>query len=123
MKEKLVECRDIALLLEILPQEERSICGTSLGVLDQLCNTAHGRSIAYDHALTMPIIVEKILQVSYLETEFRMSILWTIFHYLDNPSVVLEALQEGLFKKLLVLMQVSCRQKIRKKSFTIPWAL
>ena len=76
VREKLVEGGAIALLLEILPwAADRSVCETSLGALDQLCNSAHGRSAAYDHALTVPVIAEKIPRVSNLATEFAVSIL------------------------------------------------
>ena len=66
---------------------------------------AQGRSAAYDHALTMPVIAGKILLVSDLATEFAVSILWTLCRYSENTSVVLQDLQSCLFKKLLVLMQ------------------
>ena len=68
-------------MLEILPREERSVCETIFGVLDYLYSSAHGRSAAYDHALTVPVIAEKIPGVSDLATEFAVYILTHVIIY------------------------------------------
>ena len=40
----------------------------------------------------------------------------TLCRYSDNPFVVSQALQEGLFKKLMVLIKLACRHKTRKRA-------
>eukprot|EP01018_Ginkgo_biloba_P032361 Gb_29851 [translate_table: standard] len=113
---RLVESGVIPLLLEILPEADRGICERTLAALDVLCNCTEGRSAASGHALTIPVIVKKILRVSDLATEFAVSILWTICHNSSNDSVLLEALQVGAFQKLLVLVQLGCSAMERERA-------
>ena len=40
----------------------------------------------------------------------------TLYRYSDNPFVVSQALQEGFFKKLMVLIKLACRHKTRKRA-------
>ncbi|KAA8532434.1 hypothetical protein F0562_032467 [Nyssa sinensis] len=68
----------VSLMLEMLVESERSICEKALGVLDGLCGCEEGRQKAYEHALTMPVLVKKILRVSDFATEFSVSILWKL---------------------------------------------
>uniref|UniRef100_A0A0D6R8N3 RING-type E3 ubiquitin transferase n=1 Tax=Araucaria cunninghamii TaxID=56994 RepID=A0A0D6R8N3_ARACU len=113
---KLVKASAIPLLLEILPESDKFICERSLAAVDLLCNCVEGRSAAYGHALTIPVIVKKILRVSNLATEFAVSILWTMCCHSSTGSAMIDALQSGAFQKLLVLIQLGCSEKTRKRA-------
>lgn len=116
--EKFVEMGLVSLLLEILVDSERSICEKALGVLDGICSTQKGRETAYDHALTMPVLVKKILRVSNLVTEFSVSILWKLCknETREEGTALVEALRVGAFQKLLLLLQVGCVERIKEKT-------
>ncbi|KAL1832772.1 hypothetical protein DCAR_0102795 [Daucus carota subsp. sativus] len=107
-------------LLEMLVDSEKSICEKALGVLDGICMCNQGRERAYANALTMPVLVKKILRVSDLATEFSVSILWNLSKNESaagnngNGSVVLaEAVQVGAFQKLLLLLQFGCSERTK----------
>ncbi|OIT29530.1 u-box domain-containing protein 21 [Nicotiana attenuata] len=65
----------VELLVEMLVYCEKSICEKALGVLDGICSSIEGRKRAYSYALTVPVLVKKLLRVSDLATEFSISIL------------------------------------------------
>ncbi|CAL5339039.1 unnamed protein product [Camellia sinensis] len=116
---RFVEMGMVSLLLEMLVESERSICERALHVFDGLCSCDQGREKAYDHALTMPVLVKKILRVSDLATEFSVSILWKLGKNEkreEEGSVLVEALQVGAFQKLLLLLQVGCGEKTKEKA-------
>ncbi|KAJ4960763.1 hypothetical protein NE237_020673 [Protea cynaroides] len=108
----------VSLLLEILVDSEKSLCEKALGVLDAICCSEEGRQKAYSHALTIPVIVKKILRVSDIATEFSVSIVWKLCknEKRDDGGVLVEALQVGAFQKLLLLLQVGCGERTKEKA-------
>eukprot|EP01018_Ginkgo_biloba_P032392 Gb_02634 [translate_table: standard] len=113
---KMVEAGAVALLLEILPEANKSICERSMAALDVLCNCPEGLSAAYEHALTIPVIVKKILRVSELASKFAVSVLWTICQKRQDDCVLSEALQVGAFQKLLVILQIGYGGQSRERA-------
>lgn len=112
---KFVEMGLISLLLEILVDSDRSLCQKALGVLDSICSTYEGREIARNNALTVPLIVKKILRVSPGASEFSVSILWKLCEN-GNGSALVEALEVGGFQKVLVALQMGCGEKTKAKA-------
>lgn len=117
-KVRFVEMGLVELLLELLVDSEKSVCEKALGVLDGICGCEEGRERAYGHALTMPVLVKKLLRVSDLATEFSVSILWKLSknEKREDGSVLVEALQVGAFQKLLLLLQVGCSDRTKEKA-------
>lgn len=117
--ERFVEMGLVSLLLEMLVDSEKSICEKALGVLDGICSAQKGREKAYAHALTMPVVVKKILRVSDLATELSVSILWKLCKNETgeegSTAAMVEALRVGAFQKLLLLLQVGCVERIKEK--------
>ncbi|CAN6700294.1 unnamed protein product [Malus baccata var. baccata] len=105
-RSRFVELGLVSLLLETLVDAEKSVSETSLRVLDGLCDCKQGREKALENALTMPLLVKKILRISELGTEFSVSINWKLCTIETQESFLIEALQVGAFQKLLVLLQV-----------------
>ncbi|KAF5737902.1 U-box domain-containing protein 21-like [Tripterygium wilfordii] len=109
----------VSLMLEIIVDAEKNICEKALGILDKMCDWEQGREKAYENALTIPVLVKKMLRVSDLATESSVSILWKLLKKKNNETTrrdddqrvgcfVVEAVQVGAFQKLLVLLQVGC---------------
>ncbi|XP_041013675.1 U-box domain-containing protein 21-like [Juglans microcarpa x Juglans regia] len=118
--ERFVDMGLVSLLLELLVDNERSMCEKAEGVLDGICSSEQGIEKAYNHALTMPVLVKKILRVSDLATEFSVSIIWKLICKNEKREeasvVVVEALQVGAFQKLLLLLQVGCADRTKEKA-------
>ncbi|XVF03001.1 hypothetical protein REPUB_Repub04eG0223100 [Reevesia pubescens] len=114
---KLVNLGLVSLLLETLVDTERGMCEKALGVLDGICNIEEGREMACNNALSMPVLVKKILRVSNLATEFSVSILWNLCknEKSEDGGILVEALQVGAFQKLLLLLQLGCVDKTKEK--------
>ncbi|KAK3018519.1 hypothetical protein RJ639_005269 [Escallonia herrerae] len=115
---RFVEMGLVEMLLEMLVDCERSLCEKVLAVLDGICGFDEGREKAYDNALTMPVLVKKILRVSDLATELSVSIIWKLSknEKRDEGGVLAEAVQVGAFQKLLLLLQVGCSETTRGKA-------
>ncbi|GAB2226714.1 hypothetical protein Droror1_Dr00022533 [Drosera rotundifolia] len=98
--------------LELLVDAEKSTCEKGLRVLDEIFNYQEGRIAAFCHALTVPVLIKKILRVSELATEFSVSILWKLSKNeaqhggRGGEEVVDEALGLGGFQKLLLVLQI-----------------
>ncbi|KAF5734588.1 hypothetical protein HS088_TW15G00080 [Tripterygium wilfordii] len=110
----------VPILLESMIDTERSICEPALGVLDRLCDCDEGREEAYKNALTIPVLVKKILGVSDLASEYSISIIWKLIKYEqrnngDGSIVLVEALQVGAFQKVLLLLQLGCGDETKQK--------
>ncbi|KAI4321237.1 hypothetical protein MLD38_034643 [Melastoma candidum] len=113
--------------LDLLVDSDKGTCERALAVLDLLCDSKEGRELAYSHALTMPILVKKILRVSNSATDLSISILWKLLIRKDDQdnghdedhrrkrTGLIEAIQIGGFQKMLVLLQVGCRDGIKDK--------
>ncbi|CAA0827045.1 U-box domain-containing protein 21 [Striga hermonthica] len=104
----------VPLLLDIIVEGNKGICEKALGVLDVVCDSEEGKESARSDALTVPLVVKKILRVSELGTEFSVSILWKVVVG-GNEGRVVEALELGAFQKLLVVLQVGCGEGTKDK--------
>ncbi|XP_058182776.1 U-box domain-containing protein 21-like [Rhododendron vialii] len=122
---KFVDMGLVSLLLETVVGSERGVSELALVVLDELCGCDEGREKAYDNALTVPVLVKKILRVSDLATEFSVSVLWKLSKSErkgeegggeGSDVFVVEALQVGAFQKLLLLLQVGCGEETKEKA-------
>ncbi|XP_020202551.1 U-box domain-containing protein 21 [Cajanus cajan] len=113
--ERFVELGLVPLLLEILVDAERGVCEKALGVLDCVCDCKQGVEVAKANALTLPLVIKKLLRVSELSSSFAVSILWKVCDK-NEEGVLVEALQMGVFHKLLVLLQVGCGEGTKEKA-------
>lgn len=104
----------IPLVLEILVDGDKSVCEKALGVMDSICSWKEGRESAYENALTVPLLVKKILRVSNAATEFSISSLWKL-SLGENKNVLAEAVQLGAFQKLLVVLQIGSGERTKEK--------
>ncbi|KAK7321472.1 hypothetical protein VNO77_32151 [Canavalia gladiata] len=115
ISQRFVELGLVSALLEILVDAERGVCEKALGVLDCLCGCKQGVEMAKANALTLPLVIKKLLRVSELSSSFAVSILWKLCDKTEE-GVLVEALQVGVFQKLLVLLQVGCGDRTKEKA-------
>lgn len=133
IKSKFVEMNLVSLLINktIIEAENNSNTECALGLLDELCESKHGREEAYRNALTMAVLVKKILRVSDLATEYAVSVVWKIIKSQlseseneeqeeeERRSVMVEALQVGAFQKLVLLIQLGCGDSTKEKAIEV----
>ncbi|KAL1569721.1 U-box domain-containing protein 21-like [Salvia divinorum] len=104
----------IPFILEILVDGDKSVCEKALGVMDTISNWKQGRESANENALTVPLLVKKILRVSDVATELAVSTLWKLCLG-ENESALVEAVQLGAFQKLLVVLQIGSGERFKDK--------
>ncbi|TMW98688.1 hypothetical protein EJD97_003627 [Solanum chilense] len=118
-RSRFVDVGLVEMLIEILVDCDKSICEKALGVLDGILRYEEGVKRASSYALSVPVLVKKLLRVSDLATEFSVSILWKILCKNENNGdcgILVEALQVGAFQKLLVILQVGCSVTTKEKA-------
>ena len=102
------------LVSEMIIDCDKSTCEKALGVLDGLFNCERGREIGCRNALTVPLLIKKLIRVSDLATDFAVSALWKLCKNRDCRAI--EAVQAGLFQKLLFLLQIGCNSVTKQKA-------
>ncbi|XP_062118074.1 U-box domain-containing protein 21-like [Humulus lupulus] len=116
----------VSSLLEILVEstEEKIISERALSVMDGVLGFYEGRVKAYQNALTVPVLVKKLLRVSVSATEFSVSAIWKLCMNAVveqekeelGKVVLVEALRVGGFQKLLLIIQVGCGVETKEKA-------
>ncbi|PIN24952.1 Ubiquitin--protein ligase [Handroanthus impetiginosus] len=107
----------VPVLIETLMESERSICEKALGILDGICSCSEGLEKAYENALTLPVVVKKILRVSVLANQFSVSILQKLGKNENRGrGVILGAVELGAFHRLAVLLQIGCDETTKKNA-------
>lgn len=114
----------VPLVLESLvdSQSEKRVSEAALAAFDKVCSSELGREKAYGNALTVPVLVKKMLGVSDLATDLAVSSLWKLCknwvegkgEIVGEGGCVVEALQAGAFVKLLMLLQVELRDEVKE---------
>lgn len=123
IKSAFVEMGLVSLILGILVDSGKGvITENALGVMDGICGYEKGRKEAFGNALTIPVLVKKLLRVSDVATAFSISAIYKLCKNVNEEddvhgrSVLVEALQVGAFQKLLLIIQVSCCEETKKKA-------
>ncbi|KAK8938026.1 U-box domain-containing protein 21 [Platanthera guangdongensis] len=116
----------VSMVLESLmdSESEKRVSEAALAALDRLCSFELGRENAYGNALTVPVLVKNMFGVSDLATELSVSSLWKLCKNsvpekeaaAGEVGCVVEALQVGAFMKLLMLLQVECRESVKERA-------
>ncbi|KAK7370132.1 hypothetical protein VNO80_12189 [Phaseolus coccineus] len=112
---KFIELGMVCVVLDILVDSERSLCEKALGVLDSLCACEEGREKAYGNALAIPLLVKKLLRVSSLGSDHSVCAIWRLCKF-GEEMVLVEALQVGVFQKLLLVLQFGCGDETKEKA-------
>ncbi|XP_062210520.1 U-box domain-containing protein 21-like [Phragmites australis] len=113
----------VPVLVEVLVDADKSMSEKALAVLEAVLASEEGRESARAHALAVPVLIKKMFRVSDLATELAVSAMWRLGRAPqdgeDNDAVtrcLVEALRVGAFQKLLLLLQVGCRDATKEKA-------
>ncbi|KQK22640.1 U-box domain-containing protein 21 [Brachypodium distachyon] len=112
----------VPVLVESLVGADKSAAEKALAVLDAVLASEEGRTSARAHALTVPVLVKKMFRVSDLATELAVSAMWRLGRGAkeseegEATKCLVEALRVGAFQKLLLLLQVGCRDATKEKT-------
>lgn len=116
-KERAVEAGAPAALIEKLSHTERSDTERALGAIELLCTTEGGCRAVANHALSVSVLVKVILKVSDRATEYAAGSLLSICSFSDK--VQKEAVQAGIIKELLLLIQSDCTHRAKTKAMNL----
>ncbi|GJN08513.1 hypothetical protein PR202_ga26444 [Eleusine coracana subsp. coracana] len=111
----------VPVLVESLVDADKSASEKALAVLDAVLASGEGRAAARAHALAVPVLVKKMFRVSDMGTELVVSALWRLGRVDEDDEeavtrCLVEALRVGAFQKLLLLLQVGCRDATKEKA-------
>ncbi|KAF8718498.1 hypothetical protein HU200_025269 [Digitaria exilis] len=114
----------VPVLVESLVEADKSVSEKALAVLDAVLRSEEGRASARAHALAMPVLVKKMFRVSDVATELAVSAMWRLGRAPRDGEeeddevtrCLVEALRVGAFQKLLLLLQVGCRDATKEKA-------
>ncbi|KAF7049796.1 hypothetical protein CFC21_058269 [Triticum aestivum] len=111
----------VPVLVESLVDADKSVAEKALALLDAVLASEEGRESARMHALTVPILVKKMFRVSDMATELAVSAMWRLGKNAGGDEgaatkCLVEALRVGAFQKLLLLLQVGCRDATKEKT-------
>lgn len=101
---KCVKVEAIPILVELLADADRGICERVLVVVNLLLSCAEGRAAAMGHALTIPVIVKKMLRVSIAATQAAVEALVKLCQAFPHSRVIQEAVEAGAMKKTAALL-------------------
>ncbi|XP_059434866.1 E3 ubiquitin-protein ligase PUB23-like [Corylus avellana] len=109
-----IEAGAVCVLIELLPDSNRSKCEKVLVLIKLLCECAEGRQALVEHGMGIPAISKRMLHVSTTATKMVVKILWVISSFHPTERVLEEMLVYGSVKKLLVLLHIDGRSSSTK---------
>lgn len=112
---KAIEAGAICVLIEILPDSNRSKCEKTMELIKLLCDCAEGRLAFIEHGLGIGAVSKKLLHVSSCATKIGVKILWAICKYHPTERVLEEILAFGAVKKLVALLHIDGRSSTKDK--------
>ncbi|XP_024374795.1 E3 ubiquitin-protein ligase PUB23 [Physcomitrium patens] len=113
---KLIECRAISVLVELIPKVGTRNVEHSFAVLEVLANCAEGREAISNHSSAIVTIVDSMVGVSYQTTDHAVAALGQVLSLASNRTVINTALRAGAFTKLLMLLPSDYSQRSKKKA-------
>ncbi|MCO5580682.1 hypothetical protein L7F22_034552 [Adiantum nelumboides] len=116
-KERAVEAGAPAALLEKLSHTEKGDTERALGAIELLCTTEGGCRAVANHALAIPVLVKVILKVSERATEYAAGSLLAVCSF--SEKLQKEAVQAGIIKELLLLIQSDCTHRAKTKAMNL----
>eukprot|EP00249_Psilotum_nudum_P007979 c20954_g1_i1 orf=418-1710(+) len=116
-KERAVAAGAGPALIERLVDVDKNDAERALGTIELLCTTEAGCAAVSGHALAAAILVKVILKVSDRATEYAAGSLLAICNYSEKAQR--NAVQAGIIKELLLLIQSGCTDRAKVKAMNI----
>ncbi|XP_068344182.1 E3 ubiquitin-protein ligase PUB23-like [Pyrus communis] len=114
-KLRAIEAGAVCVLIELLPDSNRSKCEKMLQVIKSLCECAEGRQALVEHSMGIVAVSKKMLYVSNAATKIGVKIIWLICNFHPTERVLEEMLICGSVKKLLALLQMDSGSSTKDK--------
>lgn len=116
---KAIEAGAVRVLVEGLPDSNRSRCEKILQLIKLLCECAEGRLGLVEHGLGIAAVTKKMLKVSNVAAKLAVKILWLVCNFHPTERALDEMLICGAVKKLLALLHVNGRSSTKDKVLKI----
>ncbi|KAA8520365.1 hypothetical protein F0562_014621 [Nyssa sinensis] len=110
---KAIEAGAICVLIELLPDSNRSKCEKIFVLIKLLCECADGRLAFIEHGLGIAAISKKMFHISEVATKTAVKILWLICSFNPTDRVLEEMLIFGSVKKLVALLHIDGRSSMK----------
>eukprot|EP01018_Ginkgo_biloba_P032342 Gb_17119 [translate_table: standard] len=111
-----IEAGAVFVLIELLPEAQKTKCEKMLEVLDMLLDCAEGRAALTGHAMGIAAVSKKILRVSEFATKKAVRILWSICIFSPNASILRDMVDFGAVSKLCTVLQLEFSSKTKQKA-------
>ncbi|GMI84937.1 plant U-box 23 [Hibiscus trionum] len=112
---KAIEAGAVCVLIELLPDSNRSKCEKMLLLLKLLCECPEGRMALVDHGLGIAVVSKTLMQVSNAATKLGVKTLYLVSSFQPMERVLDEMLMYGAVKKLVTLLHLEGRSSTKKK--------
>ncbi|KAE8686606.1 E3 ubiquitin-protein ligase PUB23-like [Hibiscus syriacus] len=114
-RSKAIEAGAVCVLIELLPDSNRSKCEKMLLLMKLLCECPEGRTALVDHGLGIAVVSKILVQVSYTATKLGVKILCLVSSFQPTERFLEEMLTYGAVKKLVTLLHLEglCSTKKR----------
>ncbi|CAI9765080.1 unnamed protein product [Fraxinus pennsylvanica] len=112
---KAIEAGAVSILIELLPDSNRSKCEKIMQLIRLICECAEGRLAFIEHDLAIAAICKKLLNVSDAATKIGVKIVWLLCNFHSTERVLEEMLVCGTVKRLVTLLHISGRSTTKDR--------
>ncbi|KAL4342154.1 hypothetical protein GQ457_08G010360 [Hibiscus cannabinus] len=112
---KAIEAGAVCVLIELLPDSNRSKCEKMLLLMKLLCECPEGRMALVDHGLGIAVVSKTLLQVSNAATKLGVKTLCLVSSFHPTERVLEEMLMYGAVKKLVTLLNLEGGSSTKKR--------
>ncbi|CBI32390.3 unnamed protein product, partial [Vitis vinifera] len=113
-RHKAVAAGAVTALIDRLADFEKCDVERALATVELLCRVPAGCAAFAAHALTVPLLVRKILKVSDRATEYAAGALLSLCSAAEQSQR--EAVSAGVVTQLLLLVQSDCTERAKRKA-------
>lgn len=114
---KAAEAGVVPVLIDtLLDTTEKRLSEMIIVILDQVCQSAEGRSDLLKHGGGLAVVSKKIFRVSSVASERAVRILYSVAMFSGTARVLEEMVQLGVVGKLFLVLQVDCGSKMKEKA-------
>ncbi|KAK8626864.1 hypothetical protein V6N13_134494 [Hibiscus sabdariffa] len=113
-RHKAVQAGAAEALIERLADLEKCDAERALATIELLCRIPSGSSAFAAHALTVPLLVKRILKISDKATEYAAGALMALCSGSERSRR--EAVSAGVLTQLLLVVQSDCTERAKRKA-------
>ncbi|XAR63322.1 Ubiquitin--protein ligase [Bertholletia excelsa] len=103
---KAIEAGAVCLLIELLPESNKSRSEKIMQVIKLICQCAEGRAAFTEHRLGIAAVAKKMVSVSNVASRVGVRIMWLICNSHPTERVLKEMVAAGAVEKMAALLHV-----------------